>query len=196
MTPLKKSNVVSYIAFLRLNYGEKSYNYNEEDLEKLTQYWYTQLKPYPKEIVDKAIINCVNTCKIPPTIAHILEIIRNMEESMQKSGIELWTELEDVFYDVANNASKYYYSDGYLSMEKNREIYNNLSPELKTYVKNCGQLVALATAEQKTRDIEKGRFMNNLPEIRKRAKFQEMLPNEFKNLIDSTAKNLQIERKE
>lgn len=118
-----------------------------------------------------------------------------MEESLEKSGIELWTELEDVFYDVAKNASKYYYSDGYKAMERNREIYASLSPEIKAFVKNCGQLVELATSEQKVINIEKGRFLNNLPQIRERAKYQELIPNEFKQLTRGIVKSLQLEKK-
>ena len=112
MTQLKKSDIVSYLAFLRINYGERAYNYNESDLTKLVSYWYSQLKDYPKEIVDKAIQQSINTCEYAPTIAHILKIVGNMEQSMSKDENELWSELEGVLYQVYDNATKYKYASG------------------------------------------------------------------------------------
>lgn len=193
MTQLKRSDVVSYLAFLRLNYGEKAYNYSEQDLGKYIQYWYSQLKDYPKEVVDKAIQQAINTCEFAPTIAHILKIIKGMEESMGKDENALWSELESVLYDVYNNSSKYKFASGQKYMEANREIYENLSPEIKLYVKNCGQLVALANADDKILSIEKGRFLNSLPKIRERVKMQELLPSEYKNLLGDFSNKLRIE---
>ncbi len=191
MTKLKKSDVVSYIAFLRLNYGENTYNYSESDLHKYVNYWYAQLSEYPKEIVDTAIKQAINTCEFAPTIAHILKIISSMEQSLGKSESELWGELEGVLYQVYDNSTKYKYASGQKYMEENRLIYENLSPELKAYVRNCGQLVALANADDTTLSVEKSRFITALPKIREREKYQAILPNEFKQLVNETAnKNL------
>ena len=195
MTQLKRSDVVSYLAFLRLNYGEKSYNYTESDLNKFVTYWYSQLKDYPKEVVDKAITQSINTCEFPPTIAHILKIIKSMEESMSKDENALWGELEGVLYEVYDNSTKYKYASGKEYIEANRQIYEKLSPEIKLYVKNCGQLVALANADDKTLSIEKGRFFNSLPKIKERVKMQELLPNEYKNLLGDFSNKLRIENK-
>lgn len=193
MKELKKSDIVSYLAFLRLNYGEKAYNYNESDLAKVIQYWFSQLREYPKEVVDKAIQQAINTCEFAPTIAHILKTIKCMEESMGKDENALWGELEGVLYEVYDNSTKYKYASGEKYMEANREIYENLSPEIKLYVKNCGQLVALANADDKILSIEKGRFLNSLPKIRERVKMQELLPSEYKNLLGDFSNKLRIE---
>ena len=195
MTQLKKSDIVSYLAFLRINYGERAYNYNERDLTKLVSYWYSQLKEYPKEIVDNAIKQAVNTCEYAPTIAHILKIVGNMEQSLTKDENELWSELEGVLYQVYDNSTKYKYASGDFWIEQNRRIYESLSPEIKAYVKNCGQLVALANADETRLSVEKSRFFNNLPKIRERVKYQELLPQEYKNFIEDFSNKLKLENK-
>jgi hypothetical protein len=195
MTELKKSNVVSYIAFLRLNYGEKAYNYNESDLNKYVNYWYSQLKDYPKEVVDKAIQGCINTCEFAPTIAHILKFIRSMNESLAQDEIALWGELESVLYEVYDNSTKYKYASGEKYIEANRRIFDNLPNEIKAYVKNCRQLVALANADEKTLSIEKGRFINALPKIREREQMQALLPQEYKELINQVGNKFLLQNK-
>ena len=195
MAQLKKIDILGYIKLLRILYGEKAYDLEQEDLDKLVTYWYNQLKDYPKEIVDRALQSHTNTCEFAPTIAHILKKIKGMEESLGKDENGLWEELEGVLYEVYSNSYKYKFASGSLYMERNKEIYENLSPEIKAYVRNCGQLVALANADERTLSIEKGRFLNNLPKIKERVKYQEMLPNEYKQLVNGIAEKMKLENK-
>lgn len=166
-----KKNMAVIIATIKSIYP---YYAKDTNVEVLAKTWLLLLQDYDDKIINNALILCMKECEMPPTPAHI---IKKIEEMQPKATLtELWVvyvktlrqvnDLQDMFsYTFVESNGK---SQGQNAKDKAREIFNSLPQELKIYVGSFGELL------RKSRDIDdtslkyaENNFMKTMPELRK-----------------------------
>lgn len=191
MTPITPQDVNKYIATIRINFENAYKTQTDEEREILIKSWYVILKDYPKEIVDKAVINSIKYAKFAPRIGDIVEQIEKLCEAYEKSDEELWAELTGVLREVSRNRYAYGYTfidangktQGDNARQRNKDIFERLSPELKSYCSNLSGLIAIAELTTEDLNYEKGRFLRVMPTIKQRAKTRGETPAQLAVLI-------------
>lgn len=190
---VKREDVVKYLELLRVVYGEKAFpTPTDSGYELLLSVWYKVLQVYEVDIVNLAIEQVLRKSEFAPKIATVTKTIEDLKEVYEgKDDNELWEELENVLYDVADNASRYHFDySGEVAMQRNRDIYESLSPEIKGFVRNCGQLVQIAMSDETAISIVRGRFIKALPDIRRRQKIKKEVQRELLFISGKTLKQL------
>jgi hypothetical protein len=166
-----KKNMAVMIATIKSIYP---YYAKDTNIEVLAKTWLLLLQDYDDKIINNALILCMKECEMPPTPAHI---IKKIEEMQPKATLtELWVEYVKALREVSRLQEDFNYtfveangkSQGQNAKDKARQIYNNLPQELKIYVGSCGELL------RKARDIDdtslkyaENNFMKTMPELRK-----------------------------
>lgn len=214
MTPIQPTDVLKYITMIRVNYPDAFTFFNANDMDKyfntgeetetsaLIKSWYAILKDYPKEICNKAVINAIKHFEYGkyPKINDILKEIEKMRVAYEKSDEELWAELTGVLREVSRNRYAYGYTfidtngktQGDNARQRNKDIFERLSPELKAYCSNLSGLIALAELTTDELNYEKGRFLRVMPTIKQRAKTKEETPAQLAVLIQGLSKQFAL----
>lgn len=183
---------------IRINFENAYKTHSDIERQILIKSWYEILKEYPKEVCDKAVIAAIRTAEFAPKIGTIVKEIEKMQEAMQKTGTELWSELTAVLRQLANNAYKYRFNyieengrtQGENAREANKKIFASLSPELKAYYNDLAGLIRLTQLTNDDLNFEKARFLRDLPQLRERAKVKRRLPNEVVGMLGGENINL------
>ena len=191
MTPIKPTDVNKYLTTIRINFENAYKTQTDEEREILIRSWFAILKDYPKEIVDKAVINAIKYAKFAPRIGDIVEQIEKMQVAYEKSNEELWAELKGVLREVARNVYCFRFTyvepngktQGENARQRVRDIYNGLSAELKEYLRNPNGLIEIAEYTDEKLSYERGRFMRIMPEVKQRAKTRHEVGDQLASLI-------------
>lgn len=162
---------------------------NANDAEFVCELWYDSLKEYSKEIVIKAVQTALKNSDYQKRnwLGAICQEIEKMQSATEKSDLELWTELTDVLYTVADCTYSFFCTyrdeDGLTQADRANmkidKIYENLDPLIKEYLRNRKNLISLSRADSTELSIEKGRFLKALPQIRERNKTLKTMPQEM-----------------
>ena len=166
-----KKNMAVMIATIKSIYP---YYAKDTNIEVLAKTWLLLLQDYDDKIINNALILCMKECEMPPTPAHIIKKIEEMQP--KKTNTELWAEYVKALREVNRLQDNFDYTfiedngktQGQNAKDKARQIYNNLPQELKIYVGSFGELL------RKSRDIDdtslkyaENNFMKTMPELRK-----------------------------
>lgn len=200
MTAIQPTDINKYITTIRINFENAYKTQTDEEREILIRSWYAILKDYPKEIVDKAVINSIKYAKFAPRIGDIVEQIEKMCEAYEKSDEELWSELTGVLREVSRNRYAYSYTfidangktQGDNARQRNKNIFERLSPELKSYCSNLSGLIALAEYTTEELNYEKGRFLRVMPTIKQRTKTRGETPAQLAVLIQGLSNHFAL----
>lgn len=200
---LTKTDIVKFITKIRVNF-ENAYKCNtREENILLVESWYDILSKYPKELCEMAINAALEgaTQGRAPRIGDIVTQIKRMQTAYEKDDNELWAELQSVLREVSRCAYRfphtYIEDDGVSQGDKARlrvaEIFEELDPALKDYVRDQRGLVELAryTTEQTT--YERGRFMRVMPTVRERIKTRETTPDNIKVLLQGLTEKMTLQ---
>lgn len=192
MTQIKPTDINKYITTIRINFENAYKTQNDEEREILIKSWYAILKDYPKEIVDKAVINAIKNAEFAPRIGTIVKEIEKMYEAYEKSDTELWAELSGVLREVESCAYRFRFNaiadngktQGENAIIRVNEIFNGLSPELKEYCRSVKGLIEIAQLPtDEIRRFENARFMRTIPTIKQRAKTKRETGDQLQALI-------------
>ncbi len=166
-----KKNMAVMIATIKSIYP---YYAKDTNIEVLAKTWLLLLQDYDDKIINNALILCMKECEMPPTPAHIIKKIEEMQP--KKTNTELWAEYVKALREVSRLQDNFEYTfvedngktQGQNAKDKVREIFNSLPQELKIYVGSFGELL------RKARDIDdvtlkyaEHNFMKIMPELRK-----------------------------
>ena len=166
-----KKNMAVMIATIKSIYP---YYAKDTNIEVLAKTWLLLLQDYDDKIINNALILCMKECEMPPTPAHIIKKIEEMQP--KKTNTELWAEYVKALREVSCLQENFNYTfieangktQGQNAKDKAREIFNSLPQELKIYVGSFGELL------RKSRDIDdtslkyaEHNFMKIMPELRK-----------------------------
>ena len=169
-----KKNMAVMIATIKSIYP---YYAKDTNIEVLAKTLLLLLQDYDDKIINNALILCMKECEMPPTPAHIIKKIEEMQP--KKTNTELWAEYVKALREVSRLQEDFNYTfveangktQGQNAKDKTRQIYNNLPQELKIYVGSFGELL------RKSRDIDdtslkyaENNFMKIMPELRKEHK--------------------------
>lgn len=191
MTPITIADINKYITTIRINFENAYKTQNEEERQMLYRTWYSILKEYPKEVCDRAVIEAIKHAKFAPRIGDIVEQIDKMKTAYEKTTEELWAELTGVFRDVLYWKSRFFgtyitpsgLTQGEIARQWVDHIYDNLSVELKEYVRNKSTLIELAEYTDEQLSYERGRFIRVMPVIKERAKTRQALPDNVAGIL-------------
>lgn len=201
MTPITPQDINKYITTIRINFENSYKTQTDEEREILIKSWFAILKDYPKEIVDKAVINAIKNAEFAPRIGTIVKEIEKMRTAYEKSDEELWAELTGVLRKVSDNTYAYRYTfveangktQGENAFQRNKDIFERLSPELKAYCQNLSGLTVIAEYTDEQLSYEKGRFLRIMPTIKERAKTRSETPANIAGLIQGLANHLSLD---
>ena len=177
---ITKSEIVKIITAIKVQCPEALPYRNENEFDILVDMWHDILKEYPSEVVWQAVRNALKNTVYQKQnwIGAISQEIDKMQIAYEKDENELWAELTGVLREVSDCAYKFRFNyvepngltQGENAYNRVKEIYKNLSPELKDYMQNVNGLINLANSTDNELNFEKGRFLKVMPQIKGRAR--------------------------
>lgn len=171
-----QKKIVEMIGSVKLIYP---YYAKETEVKPLVKTWLLLLKDYPDEAVDKAFYKCLQTCKMPPTPADVIEQLNSMLEATGPTNEELWSKftkaLDKVLPEVSENGYIKCPLFGQTAADAHRRIeavWNGLPERLQQYIGSKGELMRMAR-DYTDNDLkyEKQRFLKTMPTIKKREEY-------------------------
>lgn len=178
-----KNKIIEMIGAIKTIY---SYYARDTDVKLLVDTWTMLLKPYEDEVVSMAFYKCLQTCKMPPTPADVIEAIQTMQKTVGQSDEELWALYCRELRTVADCVQRFGYtyvdhtgiSQGQQARKKVDAIFESLPEKIKRYVASKGELVRIARDSIYDADYlswEKQRFMKAMPIMEKRQEYNALL---------------------
>ena len=145
--------------------------------------WGRLLKDYPDEIVSAAFYKAMQTCKVPPTPADVIERIKEFGKIDKPTPEELWSTLKkaiketqrQVYYFRFNFVDESGMSQGDRARQKVEQVWQGLPESLKAYLSCKEEMMNLARAEEEDLKYEKARFLKTLPIIEQRQEDKKLL---------------------
>lgn len=153
-----------------------SYYAKDTDVQTLVKTWTLLLRDYPDEAVDVAFLKCLQTCKMPPTPADVIEQLNSMADALEATDEELWSVFTKAIDKVERELSYLQYpllgetpDDAHRRIEA---VYNGLPEKLRYYIGSKGELMNIARNYTDTDlKFEKQRFLKTMPTIKKRVEY-------------------------
>ena len=174
------------------------YQYAFKDLDKdqykfIIDIWYDSLKDYDGEIVTIAFKKTLQDCKMQPTLADIIEHIKELQNAGVGNDAELWNILDTARQKVARICGAFDW-DTYLSsgkriypMQELENIYSELPVELQEWVGGKQGLKSLSYINDETSlSVEKARFMKTIGQTKKNIQIK----NEFPQIVAKCVEKL------
>ena len=162
-----KKKIIEMIASIKTIYP---YYAKESDVETLVNTWSILLKDYPDNVLEAAMFKCLQTCKMPPTPADVIERIDSLLSINEASDEELWTEYTGALRKVS--AEMYYMNypkSGQDHGQNIQDIWDNLNSKIKLFLGSVGELKRTAsTYTDEELKFEKTRFLKAMPDIKAR----------------------------
>lgn len=178
-----QNKIIEMIGAIKTIY---SYYARDTDVKLLVGTWATLLQKYDDGIVEAAFYKCLQTCKVPPTPADVIEQIRNISKANEQTDEELWTIYNRALIETANQMSRFGYtyvdssglSQGQQARNRVEEIWQGLPEKIKKYLASKGELMRNANENNFDASFsswEKQRFLKAMPIMEKREEFSQML---------------------
>lgn len=172
-----KNKIIEMIASIKTIY---SYYAKDTDVEMLVKTWMVLLKDYPDNAVEAAFYKCLQTCKMPPTPADVIEQLNAMLESNEPTDEELWTVYtkalkqteRQVYYFSFNFVEANGKTQGENARDEVEAIWQGLPERLKSYLGSKGELMRMArNFTEDELKFEKNRFLKTMPTIKARTNY-------------------------
>lgn len=171
-----KNKIIQMIAAIKTIY---SYYAKETDVEMLVNTWNVLLRDYPDNAVEVAFYKCLQTCKMPPTPADVIEQIKSMQEANEPTEEELWNSFTMALHNTESEL--HYINFPYFgetpdhARQRITKIWENLPEKVKQYIGSKGELMRIArTYTDEELKFERNRFFKTMPTIQKRIEYKEM----------------------
>lgn len=195
---LTKQDVAGMVGIIQANYTYAYKGVTKDDMLMLIETWYTSLARYEKEVVGVAFQRALESCKMPPTLADIVQHIKTIKTATEPTETELWEQLNETLRKVA----KYVYMFSFSMREANgltqgdnarikvKALWENLPQVLKNYCGNERGLIDLSRLDKDELAFEKGRFIKILPTLKTRIEIQQTIDAGVLRLAGETLKEL------
>lgn len=175
-----QNKITEIIAAIKTIYP---YYAKEADVSVLVKLWISLLRDFPDEVVEVAFYKCLQTCKMPPTPADVLENIKALQEATEPTDEELW----NVFTKALKETERqiYYFrfnaimpngkTQGDNARERVGELWEGLPEKVKQYIGGMGEFIRMAqTYDSDELKFEKTRFLKTMPIIKNRNEYNEL----------------------
>lgn len=159
--------------------------------------WERVLQNYNDEEVSAAFYSCLQSCKVPPTPADIIERINGARKALEPSNEQLWSVYYDALVRTLDLMAQFSYtfveSDGISQGQKARnkvdKLYEGLPSKIKEYLGSKGELMRIARSiNTQDASFEKARFLKAMPSVEK--------SQEARNLLGGASASALLERGE
>lgn len=191
---ISKSEIIKIISAIRINNPEAFKIQNETDFDTLVDLWYDMFQEYSQDVVWIAVKNALKNTVYQRQnwLGAICQEIDKMQIAYETPDLALWAELTKVFSEVnyCVSLTKYTFvepnglTQGENAQNRIKEIFDNLSQEIKDYCRDISGLIKIAYLDNKQLSIEKGRFLQMMPKIKQQSKTR-------KEIADNVAKIMQ-----
>jgi hypothetical protein len=158
------------------------YYAKDTDIELTVKTWTVLLKKIPDDVTEIAFHKALQSCKMPPTPADVLEEVENLRKANEPSDEEMW----GVFVKCLPKVSELRYMFRFTAIQPNgktqgdnardkvEQIWQDLPEKLKQYVGSKGELMRIAEYTDEELKFEKNRFLKSMPVIQKRQEYIEL----------------------
>lgn len=158
------------------------YYAKDTDIELTVKTWTVLLKKIPDDVTEIAFHKALQSCKMPPTPADVLEEVENLRKANEPSDEEMW----GVFVKYLPKVSELRYMFRFTAIQPNgktqgdnardkvEQIWQDLPEKLKQYVGSKGELMRIAEYTDEELKFEKNRFLKSMPVIQKRQEYIEL----------------------
>lgn len=146
--------------------------------------WERVLQNYNDEEVGAAFYLCLQSCKVPPTPADIIERINGARKALEPSNEHLWTVYYDALICTLDLMAQFNYtfveSDGISQGKKARnkveKLFEGLPSKIKEYLGSKGELMRIAQSiNNQDASFEKARFLKAMPSVEKSQEIRTLL---------------------
>ncbi len=157
------------------------YYAKDSDVNALVKTWNLLLRDYSDKAVDIAMLECLKTCKTPPTPADVIDMLKDFEQISGKSNEELWNELTEAVHKTDRLMYRFNFTfveDNGLTQGQNArndfvKLWEKLSDEIKNYLGGRSELLNMAqNYTENDLHFERNRFLKTMPDIRKRQEYK------------------------
>lgn len=190
---LTKTDVISMIGIIKANYNYAYKNVTIEDLKMMQDTWFACLKKYQKEIVNHAFQKSLESCKVPPTIADIVEQVNLMVEATEPTVNELWAVYNDALKQAYRLSNQLGYNariddsgltQGEVARIKLNELFDGLPKVIKGYCVRLEELRETSKLNTDELQFEKSKFFNRIPFLKNQIRIRESISPEISNMIE------------
>lgn len=159
------------------------YYAKDADVQTLVKTWNVLLKDYSDEDVTTALYMCLQTCKMPPTPADLIERLTSLKASLEPSDEELWNELtaslRKADWYISRFAGTFMESNGMTQGQNARKgfekLWEGLPERIRMYLGGKGEFQRLAqNRDDEELKFERNRFLKTMPSIKKRHEYQQL----------------------
>lgn len=181
-----QNKIIEMIGSVKTIYPYYARDMTDSMIETLIRTWSMLLKSYDDSAVEMAFFKCLQTCKMPPTPADIIEQIQSMQKSIEPSDEELWAVYVDTLRHTYDQVTRFGYtfidhtgiSQGDQARMKVEELWKSLPEKIKTYLGAKGELIRQAQQWGVSADFatyEKPRFLKAMPIMEKRQEYHALM---------------------
>ena len=170
-----QKQIVNMIAAIKTIY---SYYAKDTDVKTLVNTWGILLKEFPDDITEKAFLKALQTCKVPPTPADVIENIKAIATAGGPTDEELWT----VFTTALPKVREYMhrlqyplYGDTVSPHERIENLWNCMPDKIKQYVGSANELKRMSHYSDDDLKFEKAKFLKAMPTIQKRQEYSGLM---------------------
>lgn len=164
---ITKAEIIKILTIIQTNYAQAYKDITKSSLSLMADVWYNSLKIYPKDIILKVVQYTLEKNTYPPTLA---DIINNLKEIVYLSFPninELWNEI----LQAVNTTQKLYYFgeqyiiDGVRPKDKLQVLFNNLHEICREWLATPDTLKNMYKLDTTALSCEKARFIKDIPRI-------------------------------
>lgn len=176
---MQKTIVVEMLAQIKTLFPYAFKDTTAQTANILVNAWTDALSEYPDELVKSAFKQAVKGCKMPPTIADVIEQIEKIQSIAEKSNAELWDEYKSILFAAADLSDKFSYSfipdgekrtQGEIARDELNKLWEKLAPSIQEYCGSVNNLIYTARNDDLT--FEKTRFFKNIKNCQNRIKMK------------------------
>jgi hypothetical protein len=176
-----KEKIVDIIASIKTIYP---YYAKDGNMKLTASVWERVLQNYNDEEVGVAFYSCLQSCKVPPTPADIIERINGARKALEPSDEMLWSVYYDALVRTLDLMAQFSYtfveSDGISQGQKSRnkvdKLYEGLPSKIKDYLGSKGELMRIAQSiNTQDASFEKSRFLKAMPILEKSKETRDLL---------------------
>lgn len=159
------------------------YYAKDADVQTLVKTWNVLLKDYSDDDVTTALYMCLQTCKMPPTPADLIERLMSLKSSLEPSDEELWEELTKAIRKGCRLIYSFQYTyveaNGLTQGENARKefdrLWDGLPEKIRMYLGGRGEFMRLARSnDEEELKFERNRFLKTMPTIQKRHEYKQL----------------------
>ena len=174
-----KKKIVQLIASIKAIYP---YYAKESDLDVLVSTWTLLLKEMPDNVAEASFFKCLQSCKMPPTPADVLEHIREMSMADEPSDEALWSDLMKAISKTQALVYQFPFTcievNGKTQGDNARDafdkLWDSLPEQLRMFLGSKGELIRISNYDETDLKYEKTRFLKTMPTIHKRREYNDM----------------------